>query len=294
MAHIKGQNVNLLIGGAIVAASTSCDFSLTANTAEASSKSDANPLWDNSEFTYYDWSASNESFVCSIADLKTLITKIATGDCKVQLQFQVGESATSKLICKKGDALLTSLSIDAPADGYATLSLSFEGNGPLTDGTWTAIQTATTTKIKGKALMLALQVDGDYHTLCAATGHKLSISAQTSDTKTKDDNDKAVNKEITGKSMTLSTDNLVDIHDEQTTCFGADSVMADLMAGNTVTIQFGYYPASIGAASTDWEESSTLVLTASCLTTSMSVSGSNKENATFSAEFACKGVPTIA
>lgn len=296
MERIKGKDVNLFIDGATIAGSTSCTFTLTANTADGASKSDpGDGMWDNPEFTNYSWQTGNESFVVSTASLRTLLEKVIRGDATVDVSFQ----DTVFDIALQGKAIITQLQVSAPNGDKATLSLSLEGCTPLTVATdGFDAEYLTTTPLRGKALMLALQdADGVYRTLAASTSHSLTVSVQTAETTTKDDNDKSTYKEVTGKSVSLSTENLLATRQSATT---RGVLFMDLLQpatnGDTLKLAFGYYADSVGheaGADADWGASEDVLLTGDFICSSISANAAVKDNATYTAEFACKGMPIV-
>ena len=296
MERIKGQDVNLFIDEAVVAGSTSCTFTLSANTADAASKTDpGDGMWDNPEFQNYSWQMGNESFVTSAAGLQTLLQKVISGDAKVGVHFQVGADVSFS-----GTAIITQLQVSASNGDKAQLSLSLEGCTPLESeaGLIDLVQQKTT-PIKGKAMMLAMQTDTAYHTFAASTSHTLTVSVQTAEVTTKDDNDMGTYKEITGKSVSLSTENLVTVKNRPSQVTGVtfSELMAKAMEGETVKLAFGYYSASIGkeaGSDADWGSANTVLLSGDFVCTSLSANGANKENSTYSAEFSGKGMPTLA
>lgn len=288
--RIKGKDVNLLVNGQVVAASTSCTFTLTANTADAASKTDpGDGLWDNPEFTHYGWQMGNESFVTEAGALASLLTEVISGDARVEVQFQAGTG-----LALKGQAIVTQLSVSAANGEKATLSLSLEGATTLTTATSSPVTKMATTKVDGKALMLAIEKPAEqYHTIAAAKSHTLTVSVQTADAGTKDDMDGTLNKEVTGKSVTLSTDNLVAL--EGAPDMGGlmlTTLLTLAQYGSKVNVRFGYYPASKGTASgsdEDWGGPEVVLVEGSFMCTSLNVNGAVKEDATYSAEFASCG-----
>ena len=140
--------------------------------------------------------------------------------------------------------------------------------------------------------------NGNYHTLAASTSHTLSVSVQTSDVSTKDENDLGANKEVTGKSVTLSTENLVAVSGGTADITGKflPELLETTLSGTTLEMSFGYYESAVGSASgsdSDWGNADVTLMRGSFLCTSVTANGSNKENATYSAEFACKGMPSV-
>lgn len=297
--RIKGQDVNLFLNGGVLAASTSCTFQLTANTSDAASKTDlGDGMWDNPEFQNYSWQMSNESFMCENDGLLSLLDTVINGDAKAEVSFQVGASTDTGTICYTGVAIITQLQVQADVSGKVKITLSLEGASNLTQGTAKKIANMKTSPIKGKAMMLAAEgVGGSYHTLAASTSHSLSVSVQTADVSTKDEDDSSINKEVTGKSVTLSTENLVALKTGDTeTGIMLAQLADDAMTGRTLKLSFGYYPESVGAASgedCDWGAANIVAVSGDFMCSSLSVNGANKENATYSAEFLSKGMPMV-
>lgn len=300
--HIKGQDVNLFIDGSVVAASSGCSFSATANSSDAAAKDDpGNGMWDNPEFTYYDWSCNNESFVVNIQTLITFLNKIINGDGTVDVLAKV-KGSYSATFGRKGKAVITSMEIDAPCDDFLKMTLSMEGASALeVNYDEPTITPNSLPKIKGKALMLAINTSktatAEWHTLACSTSHKLSLSAQTADTRDKDTNDLAPAKEITGKSLTLSTENLIEAGNQGVTGVVMSNIFEYLTTGATVKIAVGYYPGSIGVgaeATNDWGGADSVIVSGDFMVSSFELNGTNKEDATYSAEFQCKGAPVIA
>ena len=287
---IKGKDVNLLVDGQVVTASTSCTFTLTANTADAASKTDpGDGMWDNPEFTHYGWQMGNESFVTDAAALASLLTKVISGDARVEVLFQVDTD-----LVLKGQAIVTQLSVNATNGEKATLSLSLEGAAPLVKTSAVTVTKSVTGKIDGKALMLALESTSDeFHTVAAAISHTLTVSVQTADAGTKDDIDGVTRKEVTGKSVSLTTENMV--------ALGAASdakgvFLPKLLGwaehGAKVAAKFGYYEASKGVASgsdEDWGDPGVVLVQGVFLCASLNINGAMKEDATYSAEFTSCG-----
>lgn len=297
--YIKGKNVNLFVDGQTVAASTSCQFTLTGNTADAAAKSDpGNGMFDNPEFTHNSWTASNESFVVDVAYLLTLLDKVVNGNAEVEVTFQVSDK-----LSLTGRAIVSQIQLSAPNGDYAKLTLSLEGSGSLykAAGIHTP-QTITAARIKGKPLMVAIGDDNhEYHTLAASTSHTLSVSVQTAEVSTKDDNDLYSFKEVTGKSVSLSTDNLVSFSTDtdapsDVTGIFMERLLAAVEAGETLKMSLGYYSNSVGApagSDVDHGTGTPLLVYGDFICTSVNVTGAVKDNATYTAEFTAKGAPSV-
>ena len=300
---IKGQSVHLLIGMSgskqLIAASTSCDLSVTVNTTDAAAKDDAGQIWDNPIPTTSEWSMNNESFICDIAFLRTLLDKVINGDAKLSIKWLV-----TNTFAYIGDAIVSSLKVSAPAEGYATLSLSLEGCSPLISDSNTSPVTLPDTppaRIKGKPLMVYFKSSTkDLYTICAATSHTLTISCQTASILTKDDNEKQVLKEVTGKSISLSTENLMETHSESSTReWTATSLLTrTLTLQNVSKMCFGYFADSIGkdvetgGENGSWKNPES-ILEGLFMVSSFSMNAPNKDNVTYTAEFVGQGMPTV-
>lgn len=283
----------------LIAASTSCDLSVTVNTTDAAAKDDAGQIWDNPIPTTSEWSMNNESFICDIAFLRSLLDKVVNGDAKISIKWLVTDT-----FAYIGDAIVSSLKVSAPAEGYATLSLSLEGCSPLTSDNQTRPVTLPDTppaRIKGKPLMVYFNNTGsNCFTICAATSHTLTISCQTASVLTKDDNEKQVLKEVTGKSISLSTENLMEVHSEGSTNEWKASTILNLALNspNGKHMCFGYFADSIGKdVETGGENGSwknpEAILDGMFMVSSFSMNAPVKNNVTYTAEFVGQGMPTV-
>ena len=314
MAHLKGQHVNLLLkrgsSYGVIASSTNCSLDINANTADAAAKDDpGNGIFDNPEFTNYLWSASNESFIVDINYLAYLLDLVINGNGEVDVQFG-NDLIYSNKFAKQGRAIISSLTVDAANGDFVKLSLSLDGNGELT-----SLESAITVtpvssilpKINGKALMIAMRtgtgITPAWQTIACASSHKLTVSLNLNDITDKDYNEKTVLKEVTGKSVSLSTENLIDnVGPAPTTGTGIQKLYDLITNGTPVKVAFGYYPNSIGQSihngtgthDNGWGDPETTLLEGDFIVTSLSTSGANKKDATFSAEFKNKGAVTVA
>ena len=301
MDIIKGRNVALWIDGEVIVGSTDCEFSVKANTADTTSKTDpGNGMWDNPEFVNYDFSCSNQSFLCDTsAQLQTLLRAVIEGEKPILVEFApVGTGGEGDYVWStiQGEAYITQLTIDATNGEKAKLSLSMEGNGSLTTNTKQKkiVPVPGKTAINGKALMVAVQRDGEWHTYMAATSHSLTINVQTSDASHKD---VGIHKEITGKNVTLSTENLFAMDDggdpndmSQDVCLAVNSILA----GQKVRLKFGYYAnATPDAESSNWGEPTVTIIEGDFLTTQVQMTAPTQGHATYKAEFTSSGEITL-
>lgn len=122
---LKGKDVNLLIDGAVVARSTSCNFSVKANMTDSASKDDDDPEFEHSEVINVSWEAKNESFIATRQGLVKVMQAWLDGRL-----LDVSEKDGDTVVMT-GKAFITNLSVSAPKEGNATLSLSLTGNGVL-------------------------------------------------------------------------------------------------------------------------------------------------------------------
>lgn len=126
---LKGQEIRLKIEGAEIAKSTNCTLSLTVNTMDSSSKDDDDAMFDNQEASHYTWNCTNESFVTSVEGMKELLTKYKGAET-VSVEITDPRQVTSQY----GQALITSININAPVNEKATLSVSLQGRYNLNEG----------------------------------------------------------------------------------------------------------------------------------------------------------------
>lgn len=294
---LLGKDVVVFMNGSVLAASTSCSLSLKALTSDASTKDSVglSGSWDTPDYNGYEWSISNESFAPTSGALVQLLSQVANLDGQVNVSFQVGETRWF------GYAIITQIQIKCPANDKVTVSLSLEGCLPLSkQSPAMQVPVARHTLVRGKALMVAMKDDkGVYHTFAAATSHTLTVSLQVSDSVTKDDVLGAPNKERTGASWSLSTENLVATGGEGVTGMTLDGLIPMLLAGKKLDIALSYYPDSIGESTgedEDWGAGKYEMVHGTVLCTSINVNGGVNDKATYSAEFGGVGsvqVPAI-
>lgn len=129
-----------------VALSTNCTISLTANTADSATKDDG--IFAASDVSGISWEISNESLhtveTRSIDwTYDTLFDKMVAGS-PVDVCFGVPSNANTTGIPNvgwtspgtyTGKAIISSLELNGPVDGNATVSISLTGYGALTHNT---------------------------------------------------------------------------------------------------------------------------------------------------------------
>lgn len=314
--HLKGQNVNLLLdlaGGSspsVIASSISCDFNCTMNTEDVSAKDDpGSGEWNNPQATYYDWSASNQSYLVDTALLFTLLDKVVNGDATVTVQFQTTNGYAAQ--CNyRGKAVITSLEVAAAIGEKVKVTISLEGASALAQASPISLTPVSeiAAKIAGKALMVAINkgtaANPSWKTIMCSTSHTLTVNLETDDTRDKDMNDAACYKEVVGRSVTLQAETLVPVTDSAgVTGTSVDYLMQAFLNHTDLNLAFGYYPASIGKAVDEqgsgsdpysWTGPEATFLSGLFLCTSFTpATGENKQDSTMSAEFASKGMPTV-
>jgi len=308
--HLKGQNVNLLLdllGNGVltpVAASTSCEFQVQGQSEDTQAKDDpGNGEWAAPSFTYYDWTAGNESYVVNVALLAQLLDKVVNGDATVPVQFQTPGRYANQC-CYKGTAIITSFEITGAVDEKATVKISLDGASPLEQGSFVTIQPAAEIqeKISGKALMVAVKRNNAWETILCSTSHTLSVSVETEDVRDKDMNDKAVHKAVKSRSVSISSESFVPAEDSAALAdTGVDFMMFAVRTGEICHLALGYYPDSIGhtveegsATKHSWGTPDTVLIEGDFRCTSLTpASGENQEDSKMSAEFSSVGMPTV-
>lgn len=291
MEIIKGRNVLLWIDDQVISGSTDCEFTIKANTADVASKTDAGDgMWDKPELVNYDFTCSNQSFLCDQTSLKALLNKVVNGNATVNVMMcPSGGYIIGNWNAIKGSAIISQVQIDAPNGDKAKVSLSFEGNGALYKDSSGKTYTPETSlpAINGKALMVAIQRGDKWFTFMCATSHTLTINVQTSDASHKD---VGVHKEVTGKSVSLSTQNLFAMETSPDTENGITFMLDSVMAGDLVKLKFGYYAEALpDAENTNWGDPSTTYIQGDFLISQIQIQAPTKEKATYSAEFSNVG-----
>lgn len=147
---IKGKALQLRANNQTIALSTSCTLNTTTQVVDSKTKDDANG--PAGEFDYVDWSASSENIVGynegvtaelvydSLIELQLSGTVIdlylelmAAADGKIPTAGWAPTDEVNKAFTLYGGkALIESVNLTAPADGNATVSVSFKAVGPLT------------------------------------------------------------------------------------------------------------------------------------------------------------------
>lgn len=163
MAIIKGGAMMLFIeveGGKYksIAQATNHTLTISADTADTSSKDNGGGLWQTSEINTMNWTCNSENLLCDVsegvtfAELFTYMTskkKIKAvfglrenwnqvgGDAPVQVPAESGgwepnKGTSAPFEALTGEMFITNLTQNAPNGDNATFTVDFTGNGALT------------------------------------------------------------------------------------------------------------------------------------------------------------------
>lgn len=135
---ILGTDLMLFKDGNALAAATSCQITINANTLETSSKDSGK--WTANQAAKLSWTASSDNLF-TVADYTSLVDAMISRE-EVELQFSTvanSDSAngvptggwTPKTDGYKGNAIITSIDATAADNENATYNVSFTGSGAL-------------------------------------------------------------------------------------------------------------------------------------------------------------------
>jgi len=147
---IKGKTLMLFIGGKTVALAKSCNLSLTANTVDEKTKDSGN--WPAPSVESFDWSVNCQSLVCLAVGANnnqhsfdtlfaawragspvTVVVGIPAGASgQVPATGWTAPTASGSTPSYTGNAIITSLSMDAATGDNATCTIDLQGVGALT------------------------------------------------------------------------------------------------------------------------------------------------------------------
>ena len=140
MGTIKGQNLRVMVGGKCIAMATSCQFHVSAQLEDSSTKDSVGDFQEQ-EVTGLSWDAQTDSLVTledngTNGELPQDLLSLTINKTKVTLTFdqtagtnnRVGQNSVIK---KTGQAYITDMSVQAPNRQNSTLSVQFTGTGPL-------------------------------------------------------------------------------------------------------------------------------------------------------------------
>lgn len=145
MATIKGQNLRVMVGTAsgsekCIAMATSCQFHVNAQVESASTKDDDNDFAVN-EVMGLSWDASTDSLVTledngTNGELPQDLLSLMINKTKVYLKFDTtsgtnNRTAGNSAIKKSGQAFISDINVTAANRTNSTVSVQFQGTGPL-------------------------------------------------------------------------------------------------------------------------------------------------------------------
>ena len=140
MATIKGQNLRMMVGGKCIAMATSCQFHISAELQDSSSKDSVGDFQEQ-EVTGLSWDAQTESLVTledngTNGELPQDILSLMINKTKVTLTFDQTNGANNRVgmnsvIKKTGQAYITDVSISAQNRQNSTCTVQFTGTGAL-------------------------------------------------------------------------------------------------------------------------------------------------------------------
>ena len=140
MATIKGQNLRVMVGGKCIAMATSCQFHISAQLEDSSTK-DSTGDWQEQEVTGLSWDASTESLVTltdngSNGEIPSDLLSLIINKTQVTLTFDTTSGTNNRtgqnsVLKKSGNAFLTDVQITAQNRTNSTISCQFTGTGAL-------------------------------------------------------------------------------------------------------------------------------------------------------------------
>lgn len=140
MGTIKGQNLRVMVGGKCIAMSTSCQFHVSAQLEDSSTKDSVGDFQEQ-EVTGLSWDAQTDSLVTledngTNGELPQDLLSLMINKTKVTLTFDQtagtnNRVAQNSVIKKTGQAYITDMSVQAANRQNSTLTVQFTGTGPL-------------------------------------------------------------------------------------------------------------------------------------------------------------------
>ena len=140
MSTIKGQNLRVMVGGKCIAMATSCTFHVSAQMEDSSTK-DSTGDWQEQSVVGLSWDAQTDSLVTltdngSNGELPQDLLSLIINKTAVTLTFDQttgtnNRTGTNSAIKKSGQAYVTDVSITAQNRQNSTISVQFQGTGPL-------------------------------------------------------------------------------------------------------------------------------------------------------------------
>ena len=140
MATIKGQNLRVMVGGKCIAMATSAQFHVSAELQDSSTKDSVGDFQEQ-EVTGLSWDAQTESLVTledngTNGELPQDILSLMINKTKVTLTFDQTAGANNRVgqnsvIKKSGSAWISDIQITAANRQNSTVTVQFQGTGPL-------------------------------------------------------------------------------------------------------------------------------------------------------------------
>ena len=140
MGTIKGQNLRVMVGGKCIAMATSCQFHVSAQLEDSSTKDSVGDFQEQ-EVTGLSWDAQADSLVTledngTNGELPQDLLSLMINKTKVTLTFDQTAGANNRVgqnsvIKKSGWAYISDVSISAQNRQNSQLSVQFTGTGPL-------------------------------------------------------------------------------------------------------------------------------------------------------------------
>ena len=140
MGTIKGQNLRVMVGGKCIAMATSCQFHVSAQLEDSSTKDSVGDFQEQ-EVTGLSWDAQTESLVTledngTNGELPQDLLSLMINKTKVTLTFDQTAGTNNRVaqnsaIKKSGWAYISDVSISAQNRQNSQLSVQFTGTGPL-------------------------------------------------------------------------------------------------------------------------------------------------------------------
>lgn len=140
MGTIKGQNLRVMVGGKCIAMATSCQFHVSAQLEDSSTKDSVGDFQEQ-EVTGLSWDAQTESLVTledngTNGELPQDLLSLMINKTKVTLTFDQTAGANNRVaqnsvIKKTGQAYISDINISAQNRQNSTISVQFTGTGPL-------------------------------------------------------------------------------------------------------------------------------------------------------------------
>lgn len=140
MATIKGQNLRVMVGGKCIAMATSCQFHISAQMEDSSTKDSVGDFQEQ-EVTGLSWDAQTDSLVTledngTNGELPQDLLSLILNKTKVTLTFDQTAGANNRVgqnsvIKRSGEAYLSDYNLTAQNRQNSQLTCQFTGTGPL-------------------------------------------------------------------------------------------------------------------------------------------------------------------